>query len=1126
MKKITYCLRQNILPWDTKNFRVMKITTLLLFLGIFTVTGTNSLAQVGSVTLNMEKTTLSRVFDEIEAQTQYDLFYKKDVLDDQRIVSVYAENENVAKVLKEILAIENVTYKVVDKSIVIVPGKREANLQTIQQEEKTVIGTVKGPDGEPVPGVNIVEKGTTNGVITDMDGNYSISLSGENAVLQFSFIGFNTIEVPVGNQRELDVTMEESSISLDEVVAVGYGTQKKVTVTGSVASSDGEELAKVPTSSVTNAMVGRLPGLIANNRSGEPGYDDAELLIRGRSTTGDNSPLVVVDGVADRAGGFARIDPNDIESISILKDASAAIYGSRAANGVILVTTKRGSKGKVKVNYSMNYGLKKPTVLPEMAESWQFAEMINEIETGIYGRDPMYSQEQINLFRNGEDPENYPNVNAMDKVLKNWSTQTRHNLSANGGGDVIQYYFSLGYQFDDNYYKNSGSYYEQYNLRSNVDVNATEHLTFKVNLAARQEDRMSNHYGSESIWRYLVKYDPRANIKWPGTDYPVVAPQDDFNALTAVNGAMGYQDDQTSYFNADLRFEWDLPFVTQGLSVAGGLFVDRGDNFYKHFQKAFYLYEKVGDEYVPQKFGPSNAALNENMNQNVGLTSNFRINYEKSLDAHNLNAFVAYEQYESRYDYLYGSRQDFVASNIDQLFAGDQTTAQNDGTASEYGRQNYFGRLDYNYSEKYLFQFNWRYDGSENFPEGERFGFFPGVSAGWRISEESFWKNNLDAIDYFKLRGSWGQMGNDQIARFQYMTTYTFDNPAILGGASPEPHTGVWQNRTANPNITWEVATTTNIGFDSRFLKIFTLDFELFQTKRENILAQRNAAIPEYSGLALPDENIGEAEVKGYEVTLGLSKKLGEFRVNASANYSFAKSEITYMDEPEGVLDWQAITGKSIGADWLMYEADGIFNTEEELNNYPHLPNAQVGDIKFRDIDGNDVIDGDDQIRPDKTSTPEIIYGFNLSVDWRQWSLSTLWQGASNVWQYIFWESGTIGNFTKDFYNNRWTENNTEASYPRVYDRQATVTGQNNTFWLKDASYLRLKNIQLAYTLPDRFVSRLPIDNLRFYVSGYNLLTFSGLENSDPETTQGSQGFAAWSTPQSKVINFGLNLSF
>ena len=1101
--------------------RIMKLSFVLLFMSFLSLSA-NVVGQNDMITYSGSAVKVSEVLEYIEQNTDYTIAYSSEYIDLDRAVTVAVKNEKVGFLLNEVFNGTSVAVRVTDKRIMLY----DKEVQQQDETSKNISGIITDDKGMVIPGASILIKGTSIGTITDMDGKFTLSNVPDDAVLEISFIGMKSQDIAVAGKTVFNVSLTSDVIGLDEVVAVGYGTQKKVTVTGSVASADGELISRVPTSSVTNTMVGNLPGLVANNTSGEPGYDDAELLIRGRSTTGDNSPLIVVDGVADRAGGFSRIDPNDIESISILKDASAAIYGSRAANGVILVTTKRGKKGKVSLNYSMNYGLRKPTVLPEMAESYQYAELINEIETGIYGRDPMYSDAQIELFRNGEDPDNYPNVKVMDQVLKNWSTQTQHSISASGGSEKIQFYTSLGYQYNDNYYKNSDSYYKQYNLRSNIDYFVTDNLKISFNLAARQEDRISGHYGSESIWRYLVKHDPRANIIWPGTDLPVVAAQDDFNPITATDGSMGYQDNKTSYLNADLRFDWDLSFVTDGLSVAGGLYVDRSDNFYKHFQKAFYLYEKVDAEYLPVKFGPSNAYLNENMNQTLGITSNIRLNYEKSLGNNNIKAFVAYEQYESRYDYLQGSRQDYIASNVDELFAGDQTTANNSGTASEYGRQNYFGRVDYNYLEKYLFQFNWRYDGSENFPKGKRFGFFPGVSAGWRISEEEFWKSNLSAIDYFKLRGSWGQMGNDKIDRFQYMTTYTYDNPAILGGASPEPVTGVWQNSIANPNVTWEVATTSNIGFDSRFLNMFTFNFELFKTTRKDILAQRNAAVPQYAGITLPDENIGEAEAKGFEAVLGFSKKLGDFKINTTFNYSFAKSEITYMDEPEGVLPWQAITGKSIGADWYMYDAIGIFRSEQDLNNYPHLTNAEVGDLMFRDVDENGVIDGDDYIRPDKTSSPEIVYGFNLNVDYKQWSLSALFQGASNVWQYIFWESGTIGNFTKDFYNNHWTSDNVNAKYPRVYDRQATVTGQNNTFWLENASYLRLKNIQIAYTLPKQVISKLPIDNLRLYVSGYNLLTFCGLKNTDPETTQGSQGFAAWSTPQAKVINFGLNLSF
>jgi TonB-linked SusC/RagA family outer membrane protein len=1108
----------------------MRVTLILLCLIAFQLQAEDVYSQKTKISLDMKNASVEKVLQTIEEESDYFFLYNNKLVNVDRKVSVRVKNAAISDILDKLFASQNVEYQVEGNQIILSPKEKAKEIvslvEGVQQQQKTITGKVTDSNGEPIIGANIIEVGTTNGTVTDIDGNFTLDVS-DDAVLRISFIGYIEQNVNTAGKNTLQVVLQEDTKTLEEVVVVGYGTQKKVNLTGSVASVKGNDIIKIPTSSITNTLIGQIPGLIANNRSGEPGYDDAELLIRGRSTTGDNSPLVVVDGVADRAGGFSRIDPNDIESISILKDASAAIYGSRAANGVILVTTKHGSKGKIKVNYSMNYGLRRPTVIPEMSESWQYAELLNEIQTSIYGRDPMYTQDQINLFKNGSDPVNYPNVNALKQTLKDWSPQTLHNLSISGGNDFLNYFVSVGYQYNNNYYKNSASYYDQYNFRSNVDINATKNLTFHVNLAARQEDRISPYYGSEDIWRYLVKYDPRVNIVWPGTNYPVVASQDIFNPITAVDGSMGYQKNKTSYFNGDLSFELDLPFVTNGLSLAGGVYIDRSDNFYKRFQKAFYLYEKSGDDYIAKKYGPNNAALNENMNQNLGITANIRIDYKKTFNQlHNLNALVAYEQYQSRYDYLYGNRQDFVATIIDELFAGDQTTALNDGTASETARQNYFGRLDYNFAEKYLFQFNWRYDGSENFPKGKRFGFFPGVSGGWRISEENFWREKIGFIDYFKLRGSWGQMGNDRIAQFQYMTTYTFANPAILGGSAPEPQTGVWKSRSANPNVTWEVATTTNVGFDSHFLEMFTFNFDFFQTKRKNILATRNAAIPEYSGLTLPDENIGKAQAKGYELELGFYKKVRDFNINASANYSYTKNKITYIDEPAGTLSWQAITDKSIGANWLMYQAIGIFRNQEDIDSYPHLPNAQVGDLKFNDVNDDKTIDGSDQIRPNKTSTPEIIYGINLNLGWKQFSLSTLWQGAANIWQYIFWESGTIGNFTKDFYKNHWTENNPNAPYPRVYDRQATVTGLSNTFWLKNASYLRLKNIELSYTLPHDLVSRWSIENLRLYISGYNLITFSRLKDTDPETTQGSQGFAAWSTPQSKVLNFGLNLSF
>ncbi len=1001
-------------------------------------------------------------------------------------------------------------------------GQTSAQNGTSAQQSAYCTGVVYDDTDEPVVGATIMVKGTTNGASTNLDGEFTLVNVKKGSTIAVSYIGCEPQEI-VWNGGPLHIILKSAATDLDEVVVVGYGTQKKVSVTGSIASTKGADIAKVPSINMTNTLAGRLPGLVSYNRSGEPGYDDAGLLIRGASTTGDSSPLVVIDGVADRAGSLGRLDPNDIESISILKDASAAIYGSRAANGVILVTTKRGNTDTFSVTYNGNIGLSRPTTLPEMCSSAQYAELINEINPGTY------TAEAIQKFRDGSDPLNYPNIDSFDLLLRN-ALQTSHNVSASGGGKYARFYASIGYKYQDNFYKNSASNFNQYNVRSNIDFTPSKDVKIGLNIAFQQEDRNSPVYGSEDIWRYLIKYNPMVNIWFPGTNFGnISSKQDNFSPATGLDDTMGYQKNRRSYLNADLTLNWQLPWITEGLSVNAGVYIDRMDTFQKNFQHEYYLYENLNGNYEPRKQGSN--ILNENMNQSLGITFNARVNYERQFNkVHNVSAFVAYEQYTYRYDYLQGGREKFISTSVDELFAGPKTSATNDGSASETARMNYFGRVDYNYAEKYLFQFNWRYDGSENFPKGKRFGFFPGVSLGWRISEEDFWKDHVSFINSMKIRASWGKMGNDKVAAFQYMTAYTFDNAAILNGG---PQTGLRLLRTANPNITWEVANTYNIGLESRFLTNFNVEIDLFKTKRDNILATRNAAVPEYAGLVLPDENIGRVSNKGIEMTLGWNKHINnDWDVMVSGNFSYNHSKIEFIDEPESTLAWQRRTGLSVGTNggnYLMYEADGIFRTQEELNSYPHLNEARVGDVRFKDINNDGVIDGADKVRQDKPAIPRFMYGITLGARYKDWNLSMLWQGAADVWQYTFMEAGTIGNFTKDFYENRWTENNIDAKYPRTYNRDATVTGgggYRNSFWLNNASYLRLKSIELSYQLPAKFFTKTPIKGVRLSLSGYNLLTFTGIKNIDPETQENSQGWAAWNTPQNKVYNFGVNVTF
>ncbi len=1072
--------------------------------------------------LNISNATLGKAMTELKQKGNYSFVFEKSDLDINKKVTVKADN--LKEALNQMFAGQGVNYSIQGKTIVIskATSKKQSNGGA---NAITVKGVVVDATGEPIIGATIRVANSDGGSISDLDGNFTIECH-KNDRLTVSYIGFVTKEVKVNSASGVKIVLNEDRKALDEVIVVGYGTQKKVSVTGSMASAKGADLAAVPTTNITNTLGGRMPGLVSYNRSGEPGYDDAGLLIRGANTIGDSSPLLVVDGVADRAGSLGRIDPNDIESVTILKDASAAIYGSRAANGVILVTTKRGSAERIKISYTGNVALSRPTTLPEMCDSWQYAELMNEINPGTY------TDEQIQKYRDGSDPLNYPNVQAFDLLLRN-AVQTQHNVSASGGSKTLQFYTSLGYQYQDNYYKNSASDYSQYNFRSNIDFSPSDLLKISANISYRQENRNSPVYGSEDIWRYLIKYNPMVNIWFPGTDYGnVSSKQDNFSPATGLDDTMGYQRNRRSYMSADLTGHLEMPWLTKGLSADAGIYFDRSDVFGKNFQNKYYLYSYDDGNYTPIQQGQN--VLSENMSRTSGLTINARLNYKRTFnEVHNVSAFVAWEMYKSRYDYLYGRRQDFVASSVDELFAGDSETATNDGTASENARLNYFGRVDYDYAGKYLFQFNWRYDGSENFPKGNRFGFFPGVSVGWRVSEEKFWKENVKWMDYFKVRASWGQMGNDKVSAFQYMTTYTFANPGIFGAGGGQINTGLWLKRTANPDITWEVANTYNVGLEARFMKYWNLEIDFFTTKRSNILTTRNAAVPDYAGLTLPDENIGKTKNLGTEIQLGYMRQVNkDWGITASVNFSYNHGTIEFIDEPSETLEWQKRTGKRIGTQggsYLMYEADGIFRTQEELDSYPHLSETRVGDVRFKDIDGNGVINGDDRVRMDKPSTPGIMYGINLGFNYKNWRLAMLWQGAADVWQYTFMEAGSIGNFTKDFYENRWTEDNINAKYPRTYNRDATVTGggnYRNSFWLNNASYLRLKNIELSYDLPKSWLSGTPLTDIKLSLSGFNLLTFTGIKNIDPETQENSQGWAAWNTPQQKSYNFGISITF
>ena len=1134
---------------------VMRITMLQVTLALtftFSVFAGSGMAQTTldkPVTLTVRETPIIKVLSRLQKQTGARFLFSPEGIDVQRRVSCSVADKPLKDFIEEVFGPLHIGFRLVDEKILLfTTGEVGVHTEATKNDltssavpDRTIEGIINDDKGSPVAGATVNLKGTSVTTTSDTKGRFVLRLPSDvsNPVLVVSSVGYLVLEVPVGTGKSLAIRLTSSSEQLNEVVVIGYGTQKKVDVTGAVSQVAGKEIKAVPVPSISNAFAGRLTGVIGMNGSGEPGYDDATLLIRGISTTGDASPLVVIDGVADRAGSFSRIDANDIETISVLKDASAAIYGSRAANGVILITTKRGKSGKPTINYTYNYGLRQPTRLPKMLDAATYAQAINELDTTA-GAAPQYTAADIQKYRDGSDPLGHPNTNWFKESLRPASGQYQHNLSVSGGSDKVRYYLSVGNQHQDGYYKNGATRYDQYNVRSNIDAQVTDNLKLFLNLAVRQEERQYPHHGSETIFRYMIAGNPKALAYIPGTNLPAIALGDDVNPVAAVTDRAGYQKDHRTFINGDLGFTLDMPWLTRGLSVTGGLYADRSYVYQKNFAKAFYLYSadangkpvpQIYDQTVNADGSLGNANLTENMSQDQGITANIRLAYNRKFNGvHDISAMVAYEQYTYRYDVLSGARYNFLSAQVDELFAGavdNQRTV--DGSASEAARQNYFGRVGYGFKEKYLFQFNWRYDGSQNFPSNKRFGFFPGVSAGWRISQESFMKD-LDWVSNLKLRGSWGQMGNDKIPQFQYLSSYTFQGVqgGIFGGSTPVASTGAVNTGTPNVNVTWEVANTTDIGLEGSVLNNmidFTID--AFYTKRKNMLQVPNAAIPAYLGLSLPNQNIGTAENRGIEVALNYKRTIGKVSFQVGANFTYNKSKILYIAEAASSQPWQMATGKPIGSNFVLMQATGIFRTWDDVNKTPHLSGTKPGDLIYKDVNGDGAIDSKDEVRMDKSSTPRIVYGIPVGINYKGWNLNMLWQGQAIAAQYVYFQSGTIGNFTQEYWDNHWTPQNANASGPRLYDRETIPSTQfQNTFFLRSAAFIRLKNLQLAYNFNKRQLRRMPFSDLQVYVSGFNLLTVDKLKYIDPEGVANGQNYAGWYTPQTRVFNVGLNVNF
>ncbi|WP_240768680.1 TonB-dependent receptor [Olivibacter sp. XZL3] len=1105
----------------------MKITTLLyalvaLAMPALKAAPVHAQALEKRVTATYTRTNLHQVILDLKAKTNIDFGFTQELgIEKITIEHKNFENETLAQVLQSLLAPTKIAYT--EKAGAII-------LSRVQQAGR-IRGKVSDDKGAPLAGASVKVVEAARSTSTDKDGNFDIAVPPGIYTVEANFISYtpdrkSEIRVDEGQAITLNFTMKEAFGDLEEVIVVGYGTQKKENITGSVSTLKGEKITAAPATNPSDGIAGRIPGLVALTPSGEPG-SSSNITIRGANTLGNNAPLVVVDGIPNRE--WERLNPQDIESITVLKDASAAIYGARAANGVIMVTTKKGSAGHTQIQFSYNEAKSAPTVIPRAADAATYAQLLNEI-LAYEGAAPIYSNEDIQKYQDGSDPLRFPNTNWYDVTLKDWASQRNADLNISGGQENLRYYISAGTRFQDAIYNNSATSYKQHNIRLNLDGDLSKYVKYGVNVAAREVYRDYPTESSSTIWDRLRASKPNMPAFWPHGE--AADNGDSGNPVVITTNQTGYDRNKTTVLETRATIDVQVPWV-QGLSISGNAALDKSTQNDKLWKTPWYLYAwdrtsllEDGSPVLSRvQRGYSNAELTQEIEESRLVTLNALAKYDFSLaNHHKFNFMAGVERMDGNLMAFNAFRKNYVSTAIDQLFAGGDIDKNNGGSASTEARLNYFGRANYNFKDRYLLEFVWRYDGSYIFPKESRFGFFPGVSGGWRVSEEPFWKPLLPYINDFKLRGSWGKTGNDRIDPYQFLSSYAYATGAadIYVFNESEVSKILYEARIANPGVTWEVANQTNLGLDLHlFNSKFVLSAEYFYNLRTDILWERNASVPGSTGLTLPDENIGEVINKGAEFQVGYNGGSGDFKYTLSANVSLNKNKIRFWDETPGVPSYQQSTGRPMNTG-LYYNAIGIFRDEAALENYPHWAGARPGDIIFEDVNGDNEINALDRIRIDKTSLPTHIGGFNADLSWKGLYASLFFQWALGAVRNDYYEmQGQIGNYLARNAAGRWTPENPDAEKPRTWNRYNEYWRSNsNTYWLQKTDYLRLKSVQLGYNLPSSICSKISAKAVQVYLSGLNLLTFTGVEDFDPEST------AATSYPANKVYNLGVSVTF
>lgn len=1098
------------------HFRGIKWRTGILSLALITSPLYADAAQ-GQLSIKKQSASLKQIIQLIEKESGYTFFFRSSDIDDSKKVNIDCEG-SIEEVLKIALKESGMTYVIKDKEIILKPVPVTQNAQ---QKKRIIKGSVIDAETkEPIIGANVWVKETTIGAVTDVNGNYSLSVNANVGLVVASYLGYKDMEVMAGDKTEIQFKLVPDAEALEEVMVIAYGSQKKESVIGAISSVDIAKL-KVPTSNISNNLAGQLAGIVAVTRSGEPG-SGSEFYIRGISTFGANkNPLVLVDGI-ERS--LDLVDPEDIASFSILKDATAtAVYGVRGANGVILISTRKGADGAPRINVKAEMGILGPSKMPKMANSAQFAEMYNEASGSKY-----YSQEVIDKYANGTDPDLYPDVNWIDELYQDFTSNQRVNVNISGGGSIAKYYIAGSIYNEGSIFKsdNSNDYnssinYNKINFRANLDLNLSKSTTLNLNLANVYEKKNSPGAAIGDIWSYSFATSPNA--------FPARYSDGKFSGPLAGSGFNPYNLLMQSGYREQF---WNSAQSLIGLTQDFSEIVTQGLKANIKFSWDAYNSNLITRSKEVQQFMAIGRDEDGNIIYNETAKGQESLGYKNEVDGYK----TTYLEGSITYDRLFNDVHRVGALFLYNHKIKNYTATGDAQTSLPYKNQGIAGRITYSYNDRYFIEGNIGYNGSENFSPSKRFGVFPAGALGWMVSNEKFFQPITSVIDVLKIKGSYGIVGNDQIGgsrRFIYEATIKqSDVPGYQFGETGNYNPGAIRiGEWANANVGWEQAYKTNIGLELSLFRKLKLQGDVFHEKREGIFMQR-AALPGLVGLSTtPWVNVGKMKNQGFDGTVEYEQTIGDFVLTGRGNFTYSQSEILDNDEPDWKNLYQNRIGKPYGQLFGL-EALGLFQSQEEIDNSPtqSFGAVRVGDIKYNDINGDGLINEEDVVAIGHSNIPKINYGFGGTLQWKGIDVSVFFQGISKVSYFLSgnsiygFNSGSLTRaaINEDVYLNRWTENNPNAKYPRLDSNANTNNNRNSTFRMIDGSFLRFKNAEIGYTFPKKMLNGTFLKTVRVYASGVNLLTFSNFKLWDPE--QGGGEGAGY--PPSRIFNVGLNVNF